>query len=227
MIEALDVLEHFRALAPKEARRVLALARALLDGRTDNQTPGTGSRPAEDHGPAPGAPLTETPQRRARGVRHGAAKLTEGDVHEIRRRYKGPLSCETLASDFGVSHTTVRNIVHRRTWKHLAQRDGEYVPRVTDGKNQRTGRTRLSPDAVRAIRREYRTDTVAEIASRYAISETHVVGIANRSTWASLAPRADEYVPDPSIEGTQIRRPDRDARRSTTDGQPPPPQPTA
>jgi hypothetical protein len=57
---------------------------------------------------------------RARGSRHGGAKLTEDAVREIRRRYfeKGH-TFEALAEAFGVSPQTIGLAVHRRTWRHV------------------------------------------------------------------------------------------------------------
>ena len=58
---------------------------------------------------------------RARGSRHGAAKLTERDVREIRRRYgKGRETFAALATAFNVSPQTIGGIVHRRSWQHVA-----------------------------------------------------------------------------------------------------------
>ena len=57
---------------------------------------------------------------RARGSRHGAAKLSEADVREIRRRYaKGSETFAALATAFNVSPQTIGGIVHRRSWAHV------------------------------------------------------------------------------------------------------------
>ncbi len=57
---------------------------------------------------------------RARGSRHGAAKLTERDVREIRRRYaKGRETFAALADAFGVSPQTIGLVIHRKTWTHV------------------------------------------------------------------------------------------------------------
>lgn len=52
------------------------------------------------------------------GEQHYAAKLTEGDVLEIRRLAdtKDP---SDLAAQFGVSQRTISNIVLRQRWKHI------------------------------------------------------------------------------------------------------------
>ncbi len=58
--------------------------------------------------------------RQAFGERHGRAKLTLRQVKEIRRLYK-PRSCEfgsgALSERYGVSHTTILDIVKREKWK--------------------------------------------------------------------------------------------------------------
>ena len=57
---------------------------------------------------------------RARGSRHGAAKLIEADVREIRRRYAtGRETFAALADAYEISPQTVSGIVHRRSWQHV------------------------------------------------------------------------------------------------------------
>ena len=57
---------------------------------------------------------------RARGSRHGGAKLTEDAVREIRRCYfeKGH-TFDALAEAFDVSPQTIGLVVHRKTWRHV------------------------------------------------------------------------------------------------------------
>lgn len=70
-------------------------------------------------------------RRTAHGERSPAAKLSEAQVVEIRRRYKlrppgGPKrGCpkwpgqEQLAKEYGVSYLTIHAIVHGYSWKHV------------------------------------------------------------------------------------------------------------
>jgi hypothetical protein len=58
--------------------------------------------------------LTRTTQ--CCGSKHYEAKLTEAQVKQIRRA-KG--THRGIAKKFGISHTNVRNIKIRKTWKHL------------------------------------------------------------------------------------------------------------
>lgn len=58
--------------------------------------------------------------RGAKGVTNGAHKLSEESVREIRRRYAtGTTTQDVLAREFGVSSTTIRNIVKRLQWQYL------------------------------------------------------------------------------------------------------------
>lgn len=53
-----------------------------------------------------------------RGEAHPHAKLTWGDVREIRRLYAtGKYTQEKLGQRFGVNRTTVWSIVHHKAWK--------------------------------------------------------------------------------------------------------------
>ncbi len=61
-----------------------------------------------------------TAERTPRGENVNFAKLTERDVIEIRARYaRGRESSTKLAEIYGVYHSTILNIVHRKTWKHI------------------------------------------------------------------------------------------------------------
>ncbi len=53
-------------------------------------------------------------------ARHMAAKLTEANVLEIRELVQWGANIDALAGRFGVHHQSIRNIVHRTTWAHVA-----------------------------------------------------------------------------------------------------------
>lgn len=70
--------------------------------------------------------------RTARGeAKKYSAKITEAQVLAIRKRFaerpivnvrtnrNGPHSVGAIARDYGLNEASVRDIVHRRTWKHL------------------------------------------------------------------------------------------------------------
>jgi transposase-like protein len=60
---------------------------------------------------------------RRRGDRHRSAKLTEEAVLEIVRRYFDDAETMTeLAHAYGVSPTTIADILHGLTWGHVTGR---------------------------------------------------------------------------------------------------------
>lgn len=59
------------------------------------------------------------PERTCRGSRHGGAKLTEEEVHAIRRHPKTIGSGVALAEEFGVTPTAIFLIRSRKNWSHL------------------------------------------------------------------------------------------------------------
>lgn len=54
-----------------------------------------------------------------RGEEHGAAKIGEDAVHEIRERAAAGEQQKHLAAEFGLSTSAVGNIVRRETWRHV------------------------------------------------------------------------------------------------------------
>lgn len=54
------------------------------------------------------------------GEKNGHAKLDKDAVLAIRRRYRHGLG-HALAREYGVSRTTITDIVKRRSWAHLAE----------------------------------------------------------------------------------------------------------
>jgi hypothetical protein len=57
----------------------------------------------------------------SRGEASGMAKLTEADVHEIRRLLRQGLSHPDIASRFNVGRTNIENIKAGRTWAWLPE----------------------------------------------------------------------------------------------------------
>jgi hypothetical protein len=57
--------------------------------------------------------------RHCHGTAHHRAKLTEADVRSIRARRATGEAVATLAGDYRMSLATIRQIVDRRSWKHV------------------------------------------------------------------------------------------------------------
>ena len=53
------------------------------------------------------------------GIKHGRAKLTEFDVHNIRYFYSIGESIASMARRYKRGESTIRDIVKKRNWKHI------------------------------------------------------------------------------------------------------------
>lgn len=53
------------------------------------------------------------------GMDHPRSVLTDGDVLEIRKRYRSGEKQMSIARKFGVSQSLVSKIVSGQAWKHL------------------------------------------------------------------------------------------------------------
>lgn len=59
------------------------------------------------------------PEAIRKGVAHHMAKLTEVQVREIRAMYQTQPSYGAIAKRMGVSETSIRYIIARKTWRHV------------------------------------------------------------------------------------------------------------
>lgn len=57
--------------------------------------------------------------RDAKGTRIGLAKLDEDSVRGIRQKFAMGRTMRSLASEYGIHHSSVNTIVQRRAWKHV------------------------------------------------------------------------------------------------------------
>lgn len=113
------------------------------------------------------------------GENHHAAKITDDDVMYIRKYYTGARGQMTeLSKMFGLSTSTILDILSGRSWKHLPL-----------GDTQPTKRPRtLKEEDIRCIRvRRGNGDTLLEIAHDYGVTETTIHLICKRKTWAQVS----------------------------------------
>lgn len=54
-----------------------------------------------------------------RGAANKKTKLTDEQAREIRRKYAGGKSQDSLAAEYGISQSTISSLVRRETWNHL------------------------------------------------------------------------------------------------------------
>lgn len=58
-------------------------------------------------------------QNKATGEKHGRCKLTANQVKQIRDYAKQGLRISIIADHFAISSRTIRNIVSRKSWRHI------------------------------------------------------------------------------------------------------------
>jgi DNA invertase Pin-like site-specific DNA recombinase len=79
--------------------------------------------PSVEGPPAPVARVSAlragAPTLHLRGSKHPQAKLTEGDIPRIREMFEEGISKMRIAKLFGVSDTTILNILRGKKWKHV------------------------------------------------------------------------------------------------------------
>lgn len=109
-----------------------------------------------------------------RGEKHFRSALTDEQVLEIRSSYRGSHGeVSLLASKYGVSITTISDILLNKIWTHLPSAD------VTPKK-----RRRLTEDEVRDIRSAFSSGVkMRDLSNLYGVTFANVSHIVNRKTW--------------------------------------------
>jgi hypothetical protein len=59
-------------------------------------------------------------KNRIRGEKNPKAKLNEDKVRQLRLEYSSGITVKALSDKYGIPWSTIGNIVHRKTWKHIA-----------------------------------------------------------------------------------------------------------
>lgn len=59
------------------------------------------------------------PNKTPRGERIGTSKLSVEDILKIRSLHRDGLGCIRISKIFGVSKTSILNIINRKTWNHI------------------------------------------------------------------------------------------------------------
>lgn len=88
---------------------------AHLDGSKDNDTPENLKWVAHSENMAHmvkhGASMF--------GERNNSAKLKEGNIREIRRRFAAGETCSSISKDFPVTNAIIERVTKRRAWRHV------------------------------------------------------------------------------------------------------------
>lgn len=80
------------------------------DNSDDKMAKGRGGHPSGDLTP---------PETRARGERHGRARITSADAAEIRGLYRDGATPTSLSKRYGLGRSTINHILKGHTWVHV------------------------------------------------------------------------------------------------------------
>ncbi|WP_171056042.1 helix-turn-helix domain-containing protein [Paenibacillus sinopodophylli] len=135
-------------------------------------------------------------ERIPRGEKHANAKLTEVQVAEIRRSYyAGEKDCCILGQEYGVSSSSIENIINGVTWANgeVAISNEKLVAIKKDRKSRNVAKAtdatrKLTEDAVRAIRAEYVPKKVSmdKLAEKYGVSQSAISEVITRKSWTHI-----------------------------------------
>lgn len=135
-------------------------------------------------------------ERTPRGAKHANAKLTEAQVTEIRRSYyAGEKDTTALSKAYGISPSSVENIVNGTAWGHVEVdispdklAEIKKVRRLQNMAKATQATTKLTEADVRAIRAEYVRGKVSmqAIAAKYGVSQPTVSEVINRKRWTHI-----------------------------------------
>ena len=122
-----------------------------------------------------------------RGTRHGRARLTEEDVHEI-RRMRCKVSREEMARRLGVSVGCITSVLTGDTWSWLQTADEPTREEARKGLNRgsRAGNAKLGEADVHEIRRLRGRVTQREMAGRFGVSAHTIKAVLDGKNWGWL-----------------------------------------
>lgn len=120
--------------------------------------------------------------RSAHGETHGRTQFTDEQIIEMRSRYsndKEQTQVE-LAEEFGVSVSTVHNLLTGKTWTHLPMK--QPVRSVKPGSGNPHGNPKLAPGQVVEILTR-RSERAVILAREYGVTSRTIRNIWNGDAW--------------------------------------------
>lgn len=118
----------------------------------------------------------------ARGSKSAQAKLSEGDIEEIRRLYHDEkLSQRTLGKMYRVSSVAIGQIIRRKSWVHI---ETEYGNTGRDNKRADNPNAKLGEADVETIRDLHRQGyRQVDLAKMYGVTQPAISHIIRGKSW--------------------------------------------
>jgi hypothetical protein len=123
------------------------------------------------------------------------AHVTPSQVLDISTRYRaGGVTQSVLASEYGISRSTISRIARRENWTQILPPGEEsyHAPQQPEwyARGERVGGAKLTAEQVRVIRVRYATKGISQrvLASEYGVSRSTIGLIVERKTWKHILP---------------------------------------
>jgi len=124
------------------------------------------------------------------GDRNPYSKLTEDNVHAIRKMIAEGMVYGQIAEKFDVCRGTIKDIARKRSWSHLPD-DNDYVDRVENERKKRRGanvaRAILTEEDIPVIRQLIADGMLQkDVAKKYGVSPITISAINTGRLWSHV-----------------------------------------
>jgi hypothetical protein len=126
-----------------------------------------------------------TPPPAPSGDAHPHARLRAADIPAIRAAYRAGVPAQVLARGYGVSESTVENVLNGKTWGHVPDPEGPIGPLRRGPSSESAPNTFLDWGTVEAIRAAYAAGggSYRELGREYGVSRITIRDIVKGRTW--------------------------------------------
>lgn len=125
--------------------------------------------------------------------RHGRARFTEDQVHDIRFRYRRGEKQVDLAREFNVSRQAIRNLVLENTWGHLEEPvhlrafTQDMILKCQDRSGENNGRSKLTEEIVLEIRQRFsQGERQRDLVNAFQLGRGLIHRIVRRKSWRHI-----------------------------------------
>jgi len=130
------------------------------------------------------------------GAKHHSSKLTDEDVHQIRRLADAGAPFAWIGSQYGIAYQNAARIGRRQVWRHLPERSWPEPPERRDGKKSEwfeSQDSKLDTESVGQIRAlRAAGGSFAWIVMQYGVCGTAVRNVCLGKTWRHVARPPEE-----------------------------------